>query len=47
VRNSYDKPYIVYMNKKDQNMNDKDDKITSTITGNSAILALSQVIVLY
>jgi hypothetical protein len=27
------------MNKKDQNMNEKDDKNTSTITGDCAILA--------
>jgi hypothetical protein len=35
------------VNKKDQNMNGKDDKNTSTITSDCAILALSQVIVLY
>jgi hypothetical protein len=35
------------MNKKDQNMNDKVDEITSTITGNSAILAQKQSWIIY
>jgi hypothetical protein len=35
------------MNKKDQNMNGKDDKNTSTITGNSAILAQKQSWIIY